>query len=76
VSHITPLHKDPSTVKADRKSYMLEEQHAEIDQAEPGRSQWVDCMDEERIAHVSEELNAMLMPANERATNWVSEKFK
>jgi hypothetical protein len=55
---------------------MLEEQHAEIDQAEPGRSQWVDCMDEERIAHVSEELNAMLMPANERATNWVSEKFK
>jgi hypothetical protein len=76
VSHITYVWHLTDVWHVTRKSYMLEEQHAEIDQAEPGRSQWVDCMDEERIAHVSEELNAMLMPANERATNWVSEKFK
>jgi hypothetical protein len=68
--------KDPSTVKADGTPYTLEEQLAEIDQAEPGRNQWADCTDEERVAHVADGLKAKLVPANERSINWVSEKFK
>jgi hypothetical protein len=68
--------KDPSTVKADGKPYTLEEQLAEIDQAEPGRNQWADCTDEERVAHIPEELKAKLVPASERSTNRVSKKFK
>jgi hypothetical protein len=68
--------KDPSTVKAGGTPYTLEKQLAEIDQAESGRNQWTDCTDEERIAHVAEELKAKLVPANERSTNWVSKKFK
>ncbi|KAK1932604.1 hypothetical protein P3T76_012188 [Phytophthora citrophthora] len=56
-------HLNPST----GHPYILEEQLELLDSQEPGRAQWVNCAtDEERVAHVPDELRAKLIPAGHR----------
>jgi hypothetical protein len=68
---------DPSTKTPEGTSHTLAEQLVIVDKREPARVQWASCSsDEERIAHLPDDIQAMLLPATDRQDNPVSLKFQ
>src|SRR5512145_937103 len=57
-----PKHIDPET----DKGYTLQAQLKILDHAEPARVQWMDCSDDQMVAHLPADIRGRLIPSSER----------